>query len=67
MVKEIKKYTHHITVNSEIEFQINGKEVVGIVLEVNIRINSHQKAIWYEVDYNGDIILVDGETYQIIK
>lgn len=52
----------------EIEFQINSKEVEGIVSEVNMRFNKEEgKVIWYEVLYNNKIYIVDGETFQIIK
>jgi hypothetical protein len=65
----IKKFVQSriLDVNSEIEFQISGKEVVGIVKEVNFHKDEYQTRLWYEVLYNDERYLVDGELYQVIK
>lgn len=54
-------------IDEEIEFQINGKEVIGIVEECEIRINRYEKTvIIYLVKYNEDFISVDGNLFQKI-
>ncbi len=54
-------------ISDEIEFQINNKEVIGIVKEIEIRINEHEGTIiLYLVNYQNEFINVDGKLFQKI-
>jgi len=60
-------YLQYHKVGEVLSFMNNtNREIEGIVDTVHIEIDKYQKRIWYEVEVDGELLPVDGETFRQI-